>query len=342
MSLEQFLENAIVVEISVVLLILLFIYLLKLISIIKRQYDERQTIFIEDKFKKMISMNAYENSYLKNQRRLDLFMPIVYKFDESYQAGPWMTIRTALLDAHLLPIARKKVKSKKWLQRFWAVKCFELKAEKSDDILLSVLLNDPIPLVQLYAISAAIKLGSPELINNILNQIAERRRLGQTIYYHSLEKINREELHIIADRLLNEKNLYVRTLCYKLLTKFSYTESDLDVTPDIQSENIELKIAGLQYLALLDPNQAVNFAVNSLTGAVWEIRVISLQLLSQLKAETWIDNIAVCLHDSVWWVRLNAAKTLLSFGEKGRTVLNSQDPKVDRFAYETAQFVLKT
>jgi HEAT repeat protein len=47
------------------------------------------------------------------------------------------------------------------------------------------------------------------------------------------------------------------------------------------------------------------------------------------------------MNDKAWWVRINSANALANFGDEGITALESISLEEDKFAYETAQTVLK-
>src|SRR5690349_15390511 len=161
----QLIEKIILIEVIIVLLILASTLLLKFFGKLKTWRDEKETAKMVSDIKMMIETNFYLINSSKGWRRLDLLIPIIYQFDTNYPTGPWLTIREKLLDEQLLPIARVNVKSKKWLYRFFAAECFELKSEASDEVYLNELLHDPIRLIHLYASLAAIKFGSPTLID---------------------------------------------------------------------------------------------------------------------------------------------------------------------------------
>jgi HEAT repeat protein len=47
-----------------------------------------------------------------------------------------------------------------------------------------------------------------------------------------------------------------------------------------------------------------------------------------------------CLHDSSWWVRINASKALEGMGERGIAALRGSLESSDRFVHELSREVL--
>ena len=71
------------------------------------------------------------------------------------------------------------------------------------------------------------------------------------------------------------------------------------------------------------------------------MKVAALGCLGKLNAKSVISNIADCLSDSEWWVRITAGQVLKSMGDDGIRILNEQTPAKDKFAYDVAQSLLK-
>ena len=72
----------------------------------------------------------------------------------------------------------------------------------------------------------------------------------------------------------------------------------------------------------------------------WEVRAEAIKGLQQLYAIQTIPKLAFLLNDPVWWVRLQAALTLKSFGNEGISILTTQDKEREPLAYEISQYTL--
>lgn len=221
----------------------------------------------------------------------------------------------------------------------FSVQCFALKSENQDEKIIETLLDDKIPIVELYAVLAAIKFGNPDSINLVINKMANLRRFNKAIHRNLFLNINPQNIHTIAQRLANEKDAYIRSVCYNLLILFAY-KGNIDTSEDVNSSQVDLKIAAIKYLTFSDPEKAAFVASNLLNDASWQVRVIAIQTLLKLNSSNSINQIGPLLKDHSWGVRYNAAQALLQLGPQGREVLLAQNIEEDAFAYEIAQFTL--
>jgi hypothetical protein len=337
-----FLENVILVEIALVIFIIILAYVLKYYFYLKTKKEKRIIDSMEQSIVSAVASQTplSESAFPKSWRRLDLILPLFFKLDSTINSSYWLEMKATMVRTILLPIARKKFNSRLWMNRLHSAQCFELGMEDQDEIIVSTLLEDKIPLVHLHAAIAAIKFSSVTLINLIINAMAKKRRLSQTVYLKVFDMAAPHSKQFISDRMNTENDPFIRSTCYKILSNYKDTATPMDTSADIHSNNMELRLAAIRYTAYADKSNAVPLLVSLLSDPHWEVRAASNRLLGELNATQAIDEISNCLKDQVWWVRVNAATTLKNFGEIGIKVLNEQDPKSDLYAYETAMHVL--
>lgn len=337
-----FLEKFILVEIALVVFIIILAYALKYYFYRKANNDKRISNQIQESIVSAVASQSSlsESTFPKSWKRLDIILPLFFKLDSTIDSPHWPEMKATMARTILLPVARKKFDSRRWMNRLYSAQCFELAMEDQDEAIISFLLEDKIPLVHLHAAIAAIKFSSASLINLVINAMAKKRRLSQTVYLKVFDLAAPHSQQFIIDRLNTENDPFIRATCYKILMNFKDKLPAIDTTNDINANNMELRLAAIRYTAFADKSHAVPLLVSLLSDTRWEVRAASNRLLGELNATQAIDEISHCLKDQVWWVRVNAANTLKSFGEIGIKVLNEQDPSVDLYAYETAMHVL--
>lgn len=334
------LKQVIMAEIALVILIILLAYTLKYYFYLKARNDKHKAEKIESYLKSFSSSNIQLNEFPKAWQKLDIILPVINKLDQTSTNPNWTHLKQSIANNILLPIARKKFNSRRWINRLLSAQCFELSMDNKDETIVGHLLEDKIPLVHMHAAIAAINFGSMSMINFLISNISKKRRLGQAIYLKIFAMAPPGISKYIEERLKFETDLYTRATCYKILLSFPANDSHLDTTVDIDSDNLELRISALKYMAHAYKERAIPLLINLLSDKSWEIRAVSNRLLGDLHAIQAINEISKSLKDPIWWVRVNAADALKNLGEAGIQVLNEQDPNVDLFAYQTAMHVL--
>jgi hypothetical protein len=336
------LEWIIKIEIIFVILLIIITYLLKYYFNNKAKKIKRISDEIENYLTIAISEDKPINpeQFPKDWRRLDILLQLIYKIDSAIDSPAWITIKKTMAHTLLLPIARKKYNSYFWMNRLLSVQCFEFWMENQDEEKVCRLLEDKIPLVHLHATIAAIRFSSIKLVNLVINIMSKKRRLGQAVYLKVFDIATTQTKEYVEDRLKTENDFFVRATCYKILMTFKEYNTTIDTSADINSSNMELRLAAMRFTSLAQKSEAIPLMISLLSDPEWEVRAASNRILGELHASQAMPEIANSLRDKNWWVRVNAANTLKGFGDTGLQILNSQDPVKDKYAYETAMHVL--
>ncbi len=338
------LKNIIWIEISLVILIIIITYSLKFLFYLNERHKKRLSEQIEFYLSTFLltKQSFSEKDFLKQWKRLDLVLPIIYKIDQTNHDESWNAVRDAVVRNVLLPIARKKYDSYRWMNRLLSVQCFEIAMDDHDEEMVCNLLMDKIPLIHMHAVIAAVRHSTITMINIVISSMAEKRRLGQTVYLKVFEQAAPHTRDFIESRLNMETNPYTRATCFKILLEFPMSQSELsiDTSADINSPNIELRLAAIRFTAYAHRENAIPLLIELLSNESWETRATCARLLGDLNSKSVIPELTKCMKDPVWWVRVNAANSLKNLGDEGLNVLHTQDPNVDLYAYETAMHVL--
>ena len=279
--------------------------------------------------------------FRRYQQYTALIIAIIHQLDPVIKTAAWADIRREIVDHIVLPKARVLATSRSWSKRYLACQAFGLGLENQDENTIKMLINDAIPLVAIHAATLATQLHSQTLLDDVIDAFAKNRRVQQALYTQILAHADVTLVPLIKNRLLREKNPYIRAFCYRTLTSLPDVKDEVNtVKDDLNSINIDLKLAALDYLHRHDPHSARDTCLNFLTNSPWEVRAKSAKLLGEMGSPSVATELEKCLHDEEWWVRINAAEALSHLGEEGILILKKQDPKVDRYAYDVAEQVL--
>lgn len=339
---SKLIETVILIEVFLVLGILFMTFGLKLYLMIKDNANRSTLSNIESYLIDICNNNVAldDSRFLSKWNRIDLLLMAIQNLNERLDTDAWERIRSQLEKSVLLPLARKKARSYRMFNRLLAVKTFSLCMEKEDEISICILLEDKVPIIQLYAIMAAINFGTEVLVNAVLDRLAVSRRLGKSIYLKLLQKSNPEFHEYIARRMQIETNPYVLVACYKMLMLLPKAPLNVDIVPHMHSDFLELKLAALRYCSYVHDEQAISLIVPFLSDKSWEVRAVCCNLLANLVAIDMIPELMKLLSDPVWMVRLNAANAIKSFGAQGIKILEKLNPNDDLYAYDMASYAL--
>lgn len=298
---------------------------------------------IEAFFENIVSQNKkFEPDLFPSQwKKLDKLLRCLREFDTKYNNNEhWLVTRVNLISHIILPLARATASSHRWQLRFYAVESFTLLCDKENESFILNLVNDKIPIIYFHAISAAILHKSETAINAIIIRMATETWLTQSFHLQAFDNAPLEIKHFIEKTLNISNEPSIRAVGINILLKFESTEINWNITNDIHSENIPLKIAALKYFAHVSKNLSIPILIDCLKDEHWQIKTLALRRLSQLKAVDAIPQIAECLHDPDWGVRLDAAHSLNDLGEQGQKILESMKISLDPVAYTAAHHVL--
>lgn len=241
------------------------------------------------------------------------------------------------------PRARALATSRRWFKRFQAALCYSYGFDEQDKEKLKALLHDKSLLVAINAAHAVIIFNNKDLINTLITAFSTGRRLQQSTFAELVAKSDGKLIAIILQRLHEEKDPFIRVFCYRLLNRLPAPQlAMVNVVDDLAAATIDLKIAALEYLVHCKDTSNKGLFYSLANDPHWEVRAAVAKALTIVDDEQSLQLLQHLLSDSQWWVRINAAHSLLHHGKKGLQILQALTPGSDRFAYETAQAVLPT
>lgn len=240
------------------------------------------------------------------------------------------------------PVAHNLALSHSWIKHFKALQYFNLYHDDTDLPLILKFINTGNLLLQLNASLLAIEWENNNLIDALISVYAQKRRVQQSIFAEVLAKSKHNISPALLERLNTEKNIYVRILCYRLLCNYPQTTPSPIINMDIKSDSIDLKIAVIHYIAHCEDQQSKEQFFAFIDDPHWEVRAQIATSLHTVNTEKSLETLTRYLSDTNHWVRTNASYSLYAMGEKGKNILLNQSPGRDQYAYEAAQYILKT
>lgn len=327
----ELIELIIIIEFSLIILMIFVTYFAKFSSWLLNRRREKLKLQIEAFLLRSMNERKFNLKQVKRRyKKIQFLFPIFCKLDEEHRNNPnWLSLRGELINQLLLPLARKRARSRRWLLRLYAADIFKIVYELKDEPLLLRLLRDRIPLVYLHSIETAVKNESEAGINAIITRMAKMSWITQTMYLAPFEKATPIIREYVIKRLNVANEESVRAECYKILMKFNKQQPiNWDIQADLKSTNYELRLSALKFYIYVEGDKAVPIMITMLKDPHYEIKIVALQGLVKFKVKEALGPISLCLSDLDWRVKMNAAHALKSFGSEGNNLLKNKSPEL--------------
>lgn len=261
-------------------------------------------------------------------------------FDHRFTDPEWVRIRDKILDEHLLSQARKNVDNRSWIKRQLTARSFLLNPAKADDKDLAKLLDDPKFLVRVVAAACIVQKSNRKLFEAVIHKMVQETPLLRFSYRDALINADAQKFSWIEEMLKKEKDPQVCAVCLDLLSTRTTKDLFAITEPFAYSRDQQCRLLTIQILKSISSKESKDILINSLTDADWEVRAEAAKGLAQQQATQSSGNLQTLLSDPVWFVRLQAALALKSFGGEGLKTLSLQNRSKNPEAYEISQYVL--
>lgn len=343
MNRVDFAQIVIMIEFTLIFLIVILSYLLIFLIRFQRKKRLEYSRGIIFYLNQIIDRNGIPPrlKFKKSWKKIELIVPILFTFDKRFNNMlSWKKDRKTFCETILLPIAKKATTRKNWISRFYAAQAFSLHTDIRDEPYILKLLNDPVPLVFYASLESALKNASKNSIIKIVERLSKENWMTKSLFMEMFQSVPTTTRYLIEDVLMGSTIPMFRTTCYNILLQFKMNRLRWDMSKDLDSNFINLRIAALKYIAHTSFKEASFILVLHLKDKSWEVRTICLRLLGEIRAKKAIEPIAACLNDPDWWVRLASATTLRNFGKEGIAILESQQDKIHPDSVNAAYNVL--
>lgn len=332
-----------IAEMIVAMLLIMSAYFAKFYFMIKKVIAKKNKIYLKKKLYYLLNnfKPLKQRDIRLCKKNIFILLELIQEFDRNSDLAYWSQLKSELIHKVLKPRGRKLATSHLWFNRYLATQCFYFFLEKKDEIILAELIADPLAIISINAATAAAQAQNSYLINEIITKYSQINHFLQSVTIEILSHANINIKKIIMNRLAKETNINSKIFCYRYLARLP---PQYEVIPtaaiDHASDNIELKIAVINYLANSIDKSVIDYVSKDASDPHWEVRAAVAKLLGRHGNSDVISVLDKLLKDRSWWVRVNAAQALANLGNDGINILKSQKPTVDRYAYETAQHIL--
>jgi len=341
-------RNIAIIQAAVVMLLLLSAYSLKIYQYINNGRTLKKTRNIQQLLLRQPAIHLTPALIAYYKKNMVIVLMIVMQWSRQSPAARWLSLREQFIGVVMLPTARTYAKSRNWERRYQACKLFNvplvqhMQLPSADEPIIASLMADPVPIIAIHAALIAVQHTSEALINQVITIFASGRHVQQALCMAlvSNTQLNPQLLPYVRQRLIEERDPYIRAFCYKMLQAMPQEQSPLPASfSDINAANLELRIAAMDYLSR--PNfAAAPVLLACLQDPHWQIRARAAKLLAKTADLAFVAPLSARLHDTAWWVRMNAAQALIALGEPGIAMLQQQIAADDAFAYDIAQYNL--
>ena len=339
-----FAKFAIIAEFVLIILTIAMTYILLLIFNDKRKKREKLTEEISNYFAQLIPLEAASSdfNFPKRWERLDIIVPVLYKFTKLVQDESWEKQKLNVVRAILLPLARRAAESNNWILRFYAAESFGLVYEEVDEKYVIDLVQDPNPLIRLNAFYTAIYRGSSAAIDIIIEKMSVASGLTQAMVLPAFDDASNKTREHVELRLQEEMNPVVKATCYVILLRFPRSQITWEIEKDITSANIKLRMAAIRFITHSDKEIAGPLLLNLLHDAEWQARTVALHCINNIRYLPAIPHVELCLNDPNEWVRLFASETLANLQQPGQQIIRTRDVNEEKEVFDIALQVLDT
>lgn len=298
-------ELVIIIEFSLVIVILLLTIFSKCFNILYDKRNKKIKLEIEKYIydvirspKKLIS-----KEFPKQLKKLDILLDCIDEFDAKPSPNQWHAIRDKFINQIILPIAINAANEYGIKSRFNAARALTLIKKIGNDEIINTLVASDIPIIYHNAIIAAIMNHSELAINSIIQKMADQPWARQNIYLQGFSSLPIEERVFYEKKLASAMDPNIRAVLYNIMRRFPSAPIGWNVSQDINSDNIELKISALKFISYVDREVAIPYLVTLLNDPDWEVRLVAIRRLNMLHAEKEISELSKYLKDKDWWVR---------------------------------------
>ena len=263
-------------------------------------------------------------------------------FNQRFSGEDWDDVKEQIAQNFLLPAARKAIRSRKWLKRAFAARCFALSPLNADKDYILKLLDDPNFQVKSLVMPAVVYLKIKKGVVKILENMSQESGYYRYYYLDTLVSAKSQEIYDWIEEIAQDnppRNLHLA--CLDVLSGKMQTIEAPFLFRDVESPYEEIRFAAIKVFARNPQKDSLEVLLRHVGDSHEEIRKESYKGLEHFRSSRTLQVLEKGLSDSHWNVRIQAANSLKNMGRAGLDILNKQNPSADFNAYEAAQFILQ-
>ena len=180
---------------------------------------------------------------------LSLLLTVVENFDCKFKGEKWESIKREIYEKFLVKKAVAFEKSRNWVKRNFAARCFSLCP--SGDNLASIfhLMDDPVFLVRGVVSNTVVKMESKEGVYKILEKMSSEQGYSYWYYRDILLSSSNRVFEWIEEYSLENSQTSLHLACLDVLEHPYFHLKKLNLEKDIYSSNPEIHLAALKILS---------------------------------------------------------------------------------------------
>ncbi|MBY0545010.1 MAG: HEAT repeat domain-containing protein [Gammaproteobacteria bacterium] len=333
---QHLIEIFIFLEFFIVLFFVILAYFLYLYIRIKQKLDTKRSHEIDALFLQMDIKG--ELMQLPYKKHVHLLIETFMAWDKAHKDSQnWQRYHVELMKEQILPAASHYIKSRNWTKRFWLLECLDYYMDQNYETILIKLINDPFSIISIGSTHIAIRFGSRRVLQSLLDKICLEEGHFQVLYISQLTST--PILYtLIEEKLIMSQEAHARESCYRILAEIGAKREFYNfAVNDVDSTNLELKLAAIRLLSDTNPEAATPILIALLKHPNWLVRNAAIRGMAHLKNNAIIPYVIEACNDSTWWVRVNAAKILAQFESPDQNDALTQELA----AFQEPQYFLK-
>lgn len=148
------------------------------------------------------------------------------------------------------------------------------------------------------------------------------------------------DIEALAGVLLGQGDEYIRASVIKGIAKHRIRQFDSIYLLGLNSKNVDMKVACVRALGEIADSKYEHAMIVEVHDQNWEVRAAAADELHNFHTESSMQALEQALTDSVWWVRHNAACSLVAMDVTGKHVKEALN-KYDKYANEAVRAALQ-
>lgn len=264
----------------------------------------------------------------------------IKQMNDKVQGKEWKNLKSSIAREILSPMLPRYLHARKWIKRAYALQTLEMIRDEVSEELLLPFLKDPIPIIRISAVAAAIDIKSKRAINAVIDTMVYEDSFARYPYRDELLNADGDVYQILAERFSEEKDPNVRACCLEILSqKVGFVNLEM-LADDLKSENMNLRWWAYRALENYPSKESVELLLKACDDPAWQIQALAARCLGLFGHVIAVPVLEKKLSDDQWLVRLNAALALRLIGQKGVLVLEGIKKGENQIAAETADYAL--
>lgn len=338
--------GVILIIVTLEFFVLLLLSISNIIIGIYRDYNNRTQSRQRGYIHRRIHQYLYNNDPIPTpffeNRRLDLFniVPLLDQIDTQMTSSRWGEIKSIISQSRFRPLARHWVKNSNWQKQNMGLRFLNFSPTQEDEALYLYAIEKPLPLIKMQAVEGLVKLKSIDGIHRVLRVAAEERGYTGFAYIDELIHADLDVYQIVFSFYQKSTDPDIRLICLKVLQNKVSFDFLSEIEKDLHSHNIELAETAVSSMGQVINPRSLALLKQLVDHPEPRIRTQAVINLGKLSDPQSIPHLLKAQCDSSYPVRLNACIAMLKLGERGRKALQTIDEDLDRYASQTAKYVL--